>query len=275
MLRILPFASLIVLFSSCTTYQYMTVSSNTIGQDVNKDFVMESDSITLRYRFDGHNAPMLLEVENRHSNPIFIDWKRSALILNDQAISFKPGSLSVSGSTYTSASSWYNGRIHGNNSTTTSSDFSSTVSFPGEMEFIPPGSRFSEVPLSITSRLYTGSPGEFKKKNLTLTTGYSGAVNQALYEEDNSPLRFTSYLTLVVEGEQEKRVVFEHSFYVSEILKTGLAPHNFKFINRRDGDHFYVSKVSQGGETAGWILLAGVVIGATAAGYNYADNPGW
>lgn len=272
MLRTLPFASLIVLFSSCTSYQYLTVSSKEMPQNDQREFVVENDSIRLKYRFDGHNAPVQLEVVNKLSKPIFIDWKRSALIINNKAISFKPGSLTVSGSTYTSVDNWMNRNNRGFNSTSSSSSFSSTVEFPGDMEFIPPGAQVNQSPLDLTNAFqYGNSKEEFTRVKVAMASGIVGSVTRATYNENNSPLKFSSYLTLFVE--QDKPVVFHHAFYVSEIINTGYGPHNFQFINDREANRFYVSKSSGVGTGVGYAILGGLTVVAVAAMANNAQPP--
>jgi hypothetical protein len=272
MLRTLPFASLIILFSSCSTYQYVTVSSNSIEQNDQREFVVENDSLRLRYRFDGQNAPLNLEVQNKLGKPIYVDWKRSALIINDRAISFKPGSLTVSGSTYTSVDNWFSSARRGINSASSSSSFSSTVEFPGDREFIPPSARLNQTPLEVTNAFYTGRPGEFTRERVPMAGGMTGVVQRAAFEESNSPLKFSTYLTLFVDGDLNKPVVFHHSFYVSEILNSNFGPHNFQFINDEEGNRFYISKVSGAGKGVGYGILAGLVVVGVVAGANAVDN---
>jgi hypothetical protein len=273
MLRTLPFALLLFLFSSCTTYQYMTVSSNSIEQNEQREFVVENDSLRLRYRFDGLNAPVNLEVQNKLGKPIYVDWRRSALIMGDRAFSYKPGSLTVSGSTYTSVDNWFSTRNQGFNSASSSSSFSSTVEFPGDMEFIPPTARINQTLLGLTSSFINPkSTDEFTRVRIPMAANLPRVVQKAEYAESNSPLKFSSYLTLFVEGDPGKPVVFHHSFYVSEIIASGYGPHNFQFINDEEGNRFYVSKVSKAGAGVGYGILAGLVVVGIAAGANAVDN---
>jgi hypothetical protein len=272
MLRTLPFASLIFLFSSCSSYQYMTVSSNDMPQNDAREFVVENDSLRLKYRFNGHNAPVHLIVENRLNKPIYIDWKRSALIMNNKAITYKPGTLTVSGSTYTSVDNWMSRATRGYSSASTSSDFSSTVEFPGDLEFIPPTAYINQSTLALTSSFHTGSKGEFSRVRVPMAAGMMGNVMRATYDESNSPLKFSSYITLFMDQEFTKPVVFHHSFYVSEILNSSYGPHNFRFFNDGEADRFYLSKVSDAGKGVGYGILAGLVIVGVAAGANAADN---
>lgn len=152
MKQFIPLASLYFMFTSCTTYQYMTVSSNNIQQNDKKEFLLENDSIRLTYNFNGANAPVNLEVKNKLDKPIYIDWKRSVLIINDRATSYAPGSLTVSGSTYSSVTAPLTGRRNLND-ISTSADFQSTVEFPRDMEFIPPEVQVNKVPINVTDQL--------------------------------------------------------------------------------------------------------------------------
>lgn len=273
MLRTLPFAYLLFLFSSCTTYQYMTVSSNNIEQNDQREFVVENDSLRLRYSFYGPNAPVNLEVQNKLGKPIYVDWKRSALIINDKAFSYKPGSLTVSGSTYTSVDNWFSSANRGYSSASGGSSFSSTVEFPGDMEFIPPSARINQTPVHLISTFHEGkSRGEFTPQRVPMVMGKTGVMQRATYNDSNSPLKFGSYLTVFVDGDLNKPVVFHHSFYISEIIASSYGPHNFQFINDEEGDHFWISKVSGAGQGLTYGILAGLVVVGVAAGANAVEK---
>jgi hypothetical protein len=260
MRQFLPFSFFCFLFSSCTTYQYMTVNSNNIQQNDKKEFLLENDSFSLKYNFNGVYGPVNLEVKNKLDKPVYIDWKRSALIINDRAFSYAPGSLTVSGSTSTSITAPLTGN-HNLNDISTSTSVQSTVQFPGDREFIPPTAQVNRMPLHVTGGFLDVAAGtEYQRVKVPMATGYMATLNIASFSETNSPLRFASYLTLYVEGDLDKPVVFKHDFYISEILNTGRAPSNFRGITHNEGNFCYVRKSTGAGTAIGVIALVGVAV---------------
>src|SRR5947209_4687068 len=91
--------SVIVILSltSCSIYQYATIESSTMNKNEKKEFVTENDTLRLVYNFNGINAPINITVQNKLNVPISIDWQRSALIVNDTAISYVPGTVNING----------------------------------------------------------------------------------------------------------------------------------------------------------------------------------
>ena len=92
MKRMLLALSVVALFcmSSCSSYYYSVLESNdTIGEkNEDKDFVIENDSVFISYCFYGENAPISITVYNKTDEPLFVDWQRSALIIDDVATSY-------------------------------------------------------------------------------------------------------------------------------------------------------------------------------------------
>ena len=77
------------------------------------------------YNFNGINAPINITIQNKLQVPVYIDWQRSALIVNDKAISYVPGELKINGGFHGgsynpnylgSGYSVTGGQIHNNNS---------------------------------------------------------------------------------------------------------------------------------------------------------------
>lgn len=260
MRQFLPLTSIVFLFTSCTTYQYMTVNSKNIAANDRREFIMENDRIRVKYNFSGEDAPINVEVQNKLDKPIYIDWSRSALIINDKAISYVPTSMVISGSVSTTTTSGFRTGT-GYRSSSTDGDFRGSVGVPQDMDFIPPGSYKTKTPLGVTNVFYPEAREKAKRTEVNLNTGYSGTAMVKQYADSSSPFRFSSYLTLYTEAAPDKPVVFEHDFYVSEIWTTTLAPHNFHFINDKLGDRFYVRTTNAFGKIAGGFgILAGYAL---------------
>src|ERR1044072_8385415 len=93
----LLFILLTILIASCSRYQYVTINGSDIKSNNNHEFVEENDSVRIQYTFNGPDAPINLVIVNKTSVPIIIDWSRSALIVNDKAISYVSNLVPIEG----------------------------------------------------------------------------------------------------------------------------------------------------------------------------------
>jgi hypothetical protein len=260
MRKLLPLASFVLLFSSCTTYQYMRVSGKNITANDNREFVMENDSVRVIYNFHGQNAPIHVEVLNKMDKPIYVDWSRSALIINDKAISYVPSSVPISGSVTTTTSSLPRPG-GGFRQTTSYGDFSGSVGVPREMDFIPPGSYKNKTPLGVTNVFYPEARKNAKRRLIADGEGHAASVMTREYADTSSPFQFSSYLTLFMEGSTDQPIALQHSFYVSEIWTTTVGPDNLPFVREKYGDRFYVRTTNAFGKIAGGFgILAGLAV---------------
>ena len=91
---------------SCFRYQYMTINSSTLPKNKQNEFVVENDSFRLIYNFRGMDVPINIRVENKLDQPITIDWRQSALIVNDRAISYVASAIPITGSYNGSSFQW-------------------------------------------------------------------------------------------------------------------------------------------------------------------------
>jgi len=76
----------IIFLSGCTKYQYISVTSN-LPQNDNKEFIIENDTVLIRYSFSGENLQVKAILYNKLQQPIYFDVERSAVIINDYQIS--------------------------------------------------------------------------------------------------------------------------------------------------------------------------------------------
>ena len=81
-------SGMLLSLSSCSSYYYSTLASNDRSgrYDVNKDFVIDNDSVCIIYNFHGEDGPVLVTVQNKMDEPLFVDWQRSALTVRQPAI---------------------------------------------------------------------------------------------------------------------------------------------------------------------------------------------
>lgn len=76
----------VLITSSCTS-TYFYSSLNVMEEEVvkvdNGDFLFENDSLWIAHCFKGEDAPIQITIFNKLDVPLYVDWSRSALILNN------------------------------------------------------------------------------------------------------------------------------------------------------------------------------------------------
>jgi hypothetical protein len=236
MIRYLPYTVILLLFSSCVSYQYYTVNSAGVAQNDKHEFVIENDSLRLVYNFNGFNAPVNITIQNKLSVPVYIDWQRSALIVSDQAISYVPAEMRIDGGF--EGSSYKYGYISGVK--TTSGQIHATASVPPSVDFMPPQTYLTKSPLSIPTRFIEQIPETaFHREKYVPVEGIKVSVKKATFTETTSPLRFRSYLTIMVGELTTKPLTLEHAFYVSELMVSGTLPADMHVKSADKGNMFY------------------------------------
>lgn len=259
----IPVLFLLVLACSCNRYQYFGINSAQVQKNDQQAFTVENDTLQIVYNFNGKNAPVNLLVRNKLNKPIYIDWKRSALIINDKAISYSPDEVGIRGVVNGGTINW----VEGFSSTQASLDV--TAKLPAGTQMIPPQSFVTRTPMGVTNKLLKNFPDSaLQKIELTLDDGSTAVARQAFFEAYNSPLQFRSYLTIVVgDSSASVPVAYQQSFYVSELYRTLVRPKKFTLYRDRPGEWSYVEEVTGFGKSAatGFGVLAGAAILTTDA----------
>jgi len=237
-----------LLFSSCVTYQYATINSSSVSKNEKQEFVIENDSLLLVYNFNGPDAPVNITIHNKLNVPMYIDWQRSAIIVNEKAISYVPDKVQIEGS-YSGTSSSYVVPVNQTKpyssaypyrTSVTSGNISATAGVPEQIAFVPPQTYVTKTPRGVTSQLMYVPDTAYHKINYTLVEGLTVPVKKATFTESTSPLKFRSYLTVMVGENTGKPVVYEHSFFISELLATSQGPDNIWLTSVYRGNQFYV-----------------------------------
>jgi len=234
-------SALLLLLPSCgSTYFFTSIKSldYDMAQNDDGDFVSENDSVLVAYWFNGKDAPVFINVYNKTDQPLYVDWSRSSLIIGDEAMS-------------------YQGNI---------GDVSDEYSYGDDVSFIPPESRttFNAMPFGGLSYENLNKK-QFRKRNIPDKDGVLQSVEITDFDEQNTPLRFRSFLTMHRTPENPFSV--EHSFYVSKIIKSGnLTPDNITDDLFKRGDIFYLEKENKSKYIAGDILLGTAIVGLVVVG---------
>ena len=254
----LLFISLAFLFSSCKTYQYFAIDGVNIRHDSTYRFVEENDTLKLTYDFSGFNGPVKVKVYNKSSQPLYIDWKRSALIIGDQAFSYFTGTTQVNGSLQGGAYSLYG-------ITNMSGTLSAEIKGQEGVDFLPPNSSRERTGLYLVDGYLSNIPVEQMNREYIDGDKTQVRLKTIHYSEENSPYRLRSYLTFYTDSQPLQRFVQEHRFFISRVNRGLVGPDSYGSSLQR-GDRFYTSKMSDFGKTMAVVGVVGVLSAGAVAG---------
>lgn len=236
------FALVCLWCTGCTPYQYATISSS-INQS-SEGFVVENDTVKIAYAFDGENGPVKISIYNKLQTPLYVDWSKSALIINDNRTSYANKNSSLDAELNATQSRWMN-------STTQTGTIQGTIKSQEASGFIPPRAWAKESQLSLNPE-FLKLPAQ-PVKEMKRVKGV--AVKSFSYSREQSPLAFRSFLTLSAHTDFSNPIHFDHEFWISEISQTQSLPRNFL----TQPDRFYSKKHNN---TAAYLVGAAAGVAA-------------
>lgn len=262
MKRYLPILAMPFVIVACTRFQYVTVNSTDTHKNANSQFVVDNDSLRFSYDFNGKNGPVNITVQNKMTRPVYVDWKNSALTINDSTISYMPSDVQFDGTVS-------NYRYH--YSPVTSGSIIGDAKLPRDVDYIPPGSYISKTTVNLLTNFFNSIPDSvFRQVAVETVDGSNLSVKQAAFDATNSPLRFNSYLNYKVGDLSAQPTSLRQSFYVHEVTNTGTNPRNLRSFNEERGNHAYLEKTTEGGKVVGVVLLLGVFVAFALIGHAHA-----
>ena len=239
-MRLLYLALILLAVSSCsTTYQYVTLNSPEVPKNDRKEFTYENDSMLLTYNFHGEGGPVGMTVRNKMDKPLFVNWKKSFLIHDGQAVCLFNSRVVVNGSFDA-----YSYRVPSiDKERVTSGNLYATFDLPEGMDMIPPGSYITkslQALVQATPVYNTKFQEKTRDEMVTDSTGVTYKYKRYSFGASESPLQFKSYLTFVV-GANPQEFALTHSFYAQEVFLSGEVPEYFGFY-KPQGDQLYIRK---------------------------------
>jgi hypothetical protein len=230
---ILP-ACILIILSSCSPFQYFTLSGNNISKNQKDEFVAENDTLRIVYRFNGYHGPVKITLYNKTNEPIEINWKKSALIFNERATGYYSPNLYLNGTARTDTS-----RLLSFNSLAVS-DVKADIYVNEPSQYIPPRSSLEKVPLTLPVNYFQNNElAGNEKQTSTSSTGYRFRYRRIGFTPEQSPAILRSYLSFSM-GSTAREFSLDHSFYVSEIWESASGPEYLREELLEKPDRFYV-----------------------------------
>lgn len=210
-----------VLLTSCSkpfVQIFETATTNT--QLKNEYFVCETDTVIITYSFWTSKGIMSFAVYNKLDKPIYIDWKNSSFIYNDNKLNYWVEETQTNISSYYGGY-FYNGPLLKPGFTINEGIQNSTSSTikPERVTFIPPKSNYYR------SQFYL-LPVDYYKVNLNCQTSVVPRNDKpnkktTIYSEDfsfnNSPLRFRNYLAFSFAENSQQFFYIDNGFYLTSV----------------------------------------------------------
>lgn len=237
-----PWLGAALLLAGCAQYQYAVVQS-ALPQNAKREFVAANDSVEVRYDFGGYYGPVKITAYNKLDTPLYIDWKKSSLIVNGVARSYWEDKARIEA------------KADRDQSVLTVSqqlDIQGTVTRPDAISFLPPAASSTFEFTSLRQGRFDVAPWKHGRREKASTA--MGAVSTRAYafEQHDSPMTYRSYLSFAFSEGAPPAFVFDNAFWVKGVFTTQMAPRSF--VKDARGDTFYIPTVT----------AAGIVIGSVA-----------
>lgn len=219
----LKFSILLLFIYGCMGRELFKVDSTNTHLTEN-GFVYENDTVKITYNFWAENGIMGIDIYNKLTVPIFIDWKVSNFINNGINLQY-----------------WYD--------TESSTSINKGVNYYGLRTF-------TGIPVSVHSGItHTNTERPDRIVSITphsniIKSPYSLLADNinivpANYTFNNSPIKFRNYLVFSTDESFTKKFYVDNQFYISsaEMIKQTQFKESGNGISYQSSDHFFSKRM--------------------------------
>ncbi|MBX2895409.1 MAG: hypothetical protein KF763_08195 [Cyclobacteriaceae bacterium] len=237
--------------SGCYRYQYASLSSD-LNKGKSQQFVFETETMRIEYAFIGMNCPVQIKIVNKSISPLYVDWGKSALILDDRAFPYWKNEAVINAAIDGYEIAW------SNLVSTSGGELIGSIYRNEKISFIPPNSSIVVEPFSVRHSLFS-LPAATKQQKTKHTTGVR--IAKHVFPKEATPLQFRSYITYAFSEDFHEPKTIDNQFWVSEIIQTFVSPQE---LPSKSADQFYVSEFTGFAQFAialiGLVLIVGYVL---------------
>ncbi len=232
-----------IILTGCFKYQYATVESN-LHRNINSEFIVENDTFKMKYWFSGEYGPIHIEVFNKLPQPLYVDWKKSALIKGDHRYPFWQDVSSVD--VYTKSIS-YGSRISG--------PTTGRIYRAEQISFIPSQSSIDVEKQSIQINSFKVSDTAHVNKIQIITTTGTESGKMVSFQKKNTPLKFRCFIALATTEDFSSPIFIDNEFWVSDVTSSLADPKN---MLKKRANQFFVRDATAFG--VGAVTVVGVAV---------------
>jgi len=196
-----------------------------ISQNEKNEFVIETDSVDVVYNFHGRNAPIRVGVHNKMSTAVYVDWRKSGVVID--------GNVSTFREPLDEYAQW------GDTGTVNYGRF---LNDPDGMTMVKPGQRLNTQVLELANfNFHTIPDSLFNTTNSTWIDGGKSELKSIIYESGNSPIYIGTFLTIYERAnDTDDTLIFDADFYMSELVQgKKKKPSSMQAYKNKRGDVFY------------------------------------
>jgi len=238
------------LSSGCSTQIYQVVEVSPVNGVVDNDFIVfENDSVSVAYNFWSEKGKFIFSIRNKLNIPIFLDWRISSFVYNDQRFVYYDNQTTVSTTTKGSSSGYNWGNyfkqlyLWGKNNAKYSESFSEYMGFsvtnwnsesvsvitkPEETTFLPPKSYLRKSYFTVQSELLPANHDSLKK------VGRGGYVYIRKYDNSNSPVRMRNFISYSTDKSFQRFQYVDNEMFVKRVFN--IPNWYFEVYNSKDND---------------------------------------
>jgi len=206
-------ATTIISFS-CSPKLAHLYETKAMSSSKNQESLFENDTVKIIYSFWSENGSYSFSVYNKLNIPLYIDWKKSSLVKNNDKLNYWSDEiLTKSSSKRNSAYSYF-----GYSLLSSESGFSSSIK-PEQVTFIAPKSTVYKIQFALNAKSDSKLPKTATIIDVTRSDNPKKKTKISFlnYDENNSPLFFRNFMTLSTSDKFEKEFYIDNGFFVYKI----------------------------------------------------------
>jgi hypothetical protein len=258
-MKIILLSISIIILASCSVYRYTTVESKSIQKNDRAVFSEENDTMRIEYDFSGFGGPVSIMIFNKTNQPLYIDWRRSSIIVNNKAISYFNPNVRIDGTISSQSIQLTNQVVDGQ------AIISADLRTQQGSTFIPPQTYTQNTYVYLTSFVDPRIPIKQMKREKLQIKQFKYHLWKADFSETNTPLFFKSYLTFMLGDNNGQYFSKQHNFYIASSTKTSLNPEDL-YNNKIPGNTFVIRSPTGFDTFVGvTAILGGITLAAIAA----------
>jgi hypothetical protein len=238
--RLINYLVVVVLLSSCSTYQYVSIHSDQPADQSGK-FVFENDTVRVSHEFSGLEGPATVAIKNKLTIPIHVSWESSAILLEEQTLpEVRKDMLTIND--LDSGNIRWRMILYDSINKRYSSPAVTTISSASEI---------------ISHPIYLSSQF-LKSPRKDITSGAHGdSLTYETYSPADSPLMFRSRVVVGVPGHAADTI--DQKFWAGKVVTGPLKP-------RERAEHdmgknvYFVRRTTRQSEVGGAVAILGLII---------------
>ena len=242
---------LLFVLPSCVSYQYVSLAGD-LSQNDQQEFISENDTLRMLYSFNGANCPVTIDVYNKSDKPLYVDWNKSSVIINNIAHSMNPNFSTITGAISLTDVQW------GNTVNYSEGTIDGEISHPNQVAFIPPLSSVRVTPLNLMNDFLPDQPQDSVMKVNMYTSSGPVSVKKQIYSASATPLMFRCFITYADNPNFTDSRYSDHTFWAKDSFKSMSKPVS------NPSDQYHVKKNTGFGAFLGTLSLIIIVIASAA-----------